>query len=174
MFEGGVDDELAIDAGHAHFSNVVLDGHIAHCDGCRGGQTCQSIGLIGAVAREEQDVHKSIGVKVRGEQGAEHAVNEAGSENLVVVGAAFTLGETARVTAKGRIFFFVFNLKRHEVGPFFGFLCRNHCGEQHGVAHSQFNSSIGLLGKLSSFEGDFATITQHDGFFSRCKHKLVK
>ena len=168
-----VDNEFAVDACNAHLGNGLFKRHIAHCDGSRCGKTCQGIGGVNAVAREHQDVNDGVGVIIRGEQGPEHTVNKTRGQDLVVAGATLATGETAGETAIGGEFLLIFNSKGHEVHALVGLLGRTYGGQQHRVVEPQFNSSIGLLSKLSSLQSDLTSVTQYDGFCSRCHKKLL-
>ena len=84
-----------------------------------------------------------------GEKGSEHAVNETCSEDFVVRSTTFALEETSGETTERGEFFFVLNLKGHEVHALAGFLSRHDCCKQHGASHAQFYRSIGLLGEFT-------------------------
>ena len=74
---------------------------------------------------------------VGGEQRAEHAVNKARCENLVVAGLAFALGETAGEAACCCILLSVVNLQRHEICSGNCILCGTNGGQKNGVAHTE-------------------------------------
>ena len=76
LFEGGVDDKLAIDASHAHLGDGAVEGDVGASQGCAGSKAGECIGHIYAIGGEEGDVDVNLSVIVAGEEGAECAVNE--------------------------------------------------------------------------------------------------
>ncbi len=172
LLEGGVDNKLAIDAGHSHLGDGAVEGYVAHGEGGRGGKAGECVGHIDAVGRIEGHVDKGVGVVIVGEEGSKHAVDKARGQDLIVRGAPFALQEAAGKTAEGGEFFFVFNLKGHEVDPFAGLFGRHYGGKDHRVAHPQLYRSIGLLCQLAGLEGYLAAVGQGDGFFEGFKHKI--
>ena len=161
--EGGVDDEAAVDAGHAHFGDGPVEGHVGHGEGCRGGQAGERVGHVDAVGGVEGDVDEGFGVVVVGEEGAQGAVHEPRHEDFVVGGASFAAGEASGEASVGGEFFLVIYRQGHEVRAGHGFLGRYDGGEQHGVAHAQHDRAVGLLGQLTRFQGNGASIAECDG-----------
>ena len=105
------------------------------------------------------------------EKWTQGTVNETRRQDLVVGSAAFTLGETARETACGRIFFLVVTLEGHEVSAGDSVFGATDCGEQHRVVHAQHDSTVGLFGQLTSLDADGSSIRQRDGL-SNHVHRL--
>ena len=99
---------------------------------------------------------------VRGEERTERAVDQAGDEDLAVVGLAFALHEAAGIAAAGGVFLLVLHLERHEIGVGFCVLGGHDGTEQHGVAHLDDHRAVGLLGQLARFDLDLATVGQRD------------
>ena len=98
------------------------------------------------------------------EEGTQHAVNESRSENLVVAGLAFALGEAAGEASCCGILLAVINLQGHEIGAWYSiFSCADRC-QKHGVVHSEDNRAVGLLGYFSCLNGDGSSISQLNGF----------
>ena len=172
LLEGGVDHKLAVDACNAHLGDWTVEGDVAHGESCRGGETGEAVGGIDAVGGVEGNIHEGVGVVVVGEERTEHAVDKTRCEDFIVAGAAFAFEETAGETAGGGELFFVFNLQGHEVHALAGFLGRDHGGKEHGVAHANFNRSIGLLGELAGLDGDGPAVGQRDGFLDGI-HKVA-
>ena len=69
------------------------------------------------------------------EKRPEGTVNETSRKNLGISSLAFPLHESARETSCRIEFFFVVDLKRHEVNVILCILCRSHRSEQHRTAH---------------------------------------
>ncbi len=84
LLEGGVDDKLAVDAGHAHLRDRAVEGDVAHGDGGRCGQAGERVGHVVAVGREHDYLHEGVGMVVIGEKRTQHAVDQTGGEHLVV------------------------------------------------------------------------------------------
>ena len=172
LFKGWVDDEFTIDASNAHFRNRAIERNIAHSESSRSCKTCKGIRHINSITREKNDVYKSIGVIIVGEQRTQHAVNETRCEDFVITCTAFTFSEATGETAECRILFFILYLEWHEVHSLACLFGRNNSSEQHRVAHSQFYCTIGLLRQLTCFKGDSSSVGKSDGFLDRCYHKF--
>ena len=162
--EGGVDDVLAADAGHAHLRDGAAEGDVRYGEGGRSGQTRQCVGLNILVCRDEVDRHVYLGVEIRGEERAQGAVNQTCNENLAVVGLAFALHEASGVAARGGIFLLVLHLKRHEVGVGFCILGGNDRGQEHRVSLLHHDGAVGLFGQFARFNLNLATVGQRDDF----------
>ena len=122
----------------------------------------QRVGLNILVRRDEVDRHVDFGVVIRGEQGPEGAVDQAGDEHLAVVGARFALHETAGEAAYGGVLLLVFDLEGHEIGVGFCILCGHDGSEQHRVAHLDDDRAVGLLGQFARLDLDLAAVGQRD------------
>ena len=76
LFEGRVDDEFAVFEHDTNLRDRGFEGNIADGEGCRGGEAGQGVGHIFAVGRVEGNLHDRVGVIIRGEQGAQNAVDQ--------------------------------------------------------------------------------------------------
>ncbi len=118
LFECGIDHEFSVNACYTHFRDRSVEGDIAYRHGGRCCKSGKSIGHILTICRVHSDLHDGVGVVVVREKGAESTVNKTGSQDFVVAGTAFTLGEAAGETSVGREFFFILDGQGHEVDPF--------------------------------------------------------
>ena len=159
---GGVDGVFAVAAYDADLRDGAAEGNVRYGQRRRGGQTGQRVGLNILVRRDEVDRHVDFGVVIRGEQGPEGAVDQAGDEHLAVVGARFALHETAGEAAYGGVLLLVFDLEGHEIGVGFCILCGHDGSEQHRVAHLDDDRAVGLLGQFARLDLDLATVGQRD------------
>ena len=98
------------------------------------------------------------------EEGTQGAVHQAGNQNLIIRGLAFTFHETARETSGGVEFFFVVHLQGEEIRSFRHFFGAGDRGEQHGAAHTDNSGTVGLLGQFSGLNLDDPTVGQFDCF----------
>ena len=156
--EGGVDDIPTADARHAHLRDGTAEGNVRNGQRRRGGQTRQSVGLNILVRRNEVYGYVNFGVVIRGEQGAERTVDEAGHEYFAVVGLAFAFHESARVASAGGVFLLVLHLQGHEVGVGFSVLGGHHRAEQHRVAHLDDHGAVGLFGQFAGLDHNLAPV----------------
>ena len=76
LFEGGVDDKLAVDTRHAHLRDRSVEGDVGASQCCAGSKAGECIGHIYAIGGEEGDIDIYFGVVVAGEEGAQCAVYE--------------------------------------------------------------------------------------------------
>ena len=151
LLEGGVDDVLAVDAGHANLRDCIVKRNVRASHSCGCGKTCQCIGLIHAVGGKQHHLHIHLAVIVRREERAQGTVYQTRDEDLLIAGFTLTLSESARETACSTVLLTIVYLQRHEI-------CSRNClfgcangSKQHGVAHTQDSSAIGLLRNLSGF-----------------------
>ena len=94
------------------------------------------------------------------EQWTECAVDKAASEDFLIAGFAFTLGETSRETAVGGILLAILYLEWHEICSWYCiFGCAN-SGQEHSVTHTEHHRTIGLLCELTCLNADFSSIRQ--------------
>ena len=163
ILDGGVDDHLTIDATDSHFGDGAVEGDVGDGECGGGGQASESIGEHVAVAGDERHKYLGVSVVVVREEGTEGAVNQAGDQNLVFRRTGFAFEETARETAHSGVLFLVFNLQRQKIGAFHCFFLGANGGQQHRVATLYNGSTIGLLGQLAGFDGDFSSVSQRKG-----------
>ena len=95
---------------------------------------------------------------IRGEEGAECAVDEACNQDFAVVGLAFALHEAAGIAAACGVFLLIFYLKGHEVRVGFRVLGRYHGRQQHRVALLHDHGAVGLLGQLAGLDHNLASV----------------
>ena len=108
--EGGVDDELAIDASYANLRNGAAKRNIRNCQCSRCCQTCQRVSLNILIGRDQIDRNIYLSVEIRGEKGAQSAVDQTSNEDLVVAGASLTFEEAAGESSARCVFLFVIYL----------------------------------------------------------------
>ena len=161
---GGVDGVFAVAAYDADLRDGAAEGNVRYGQRRRGGQTGQRVGLNILVRRDQRDGHIDFGVVIRGEQGAERAVDQPGHEHFAVIGLAFAFHEASGVAAAGGVLLLVFDLEGHEIGVGFCVLGGHDGTEQHGVAHLDDHRAVGLLGQLARFDLDPASVGQRDRF----------
>ena len=162
LAEGGVDDELTVDAGHANLRDGTLEGDIADSQSGRGCKACQGIGHVLTIGREEDYVDIHFSVIVAGEKGTQSAVHQTASENLVVVGLTLTLRETAGETSGCEILLSVLYLQGHEICTGNGIFGGTNGGQEHRVVHAEHHGSIGLFGQFPGLDADGSSIRQLD------------
>ncbi len=173
LVESGVYDPFAVDAGHTHLGDRAVEGDVAHSQGGRCGQTCQRVGSVVLVGREQRHVHKRLCMIVVGEKRTQHAVYKTGSQNLVVVATAFPLKESTGITSDGCVFFFVLYSQGHEVHALAGLAGRTYGCKQHRVAHAQLYSTVGLLGQLPGLQRDLTPVGQLDALLDWIHKSLL-
>ena len=159
-----VDDELAVDAAHAHLGDRSQEGKVAGGESGRGGQAGEGVGLDVLLGGDEPDVHKYGKVEIVREEGTQGAVHQAGDQDLVVRGLAFAFHKTARETSGGVEFFFVIHLQGEEIRSFRHFFGAGDRREQHRAAHPDNSGTVGLLGQFSGLNLDHPTVGQFDCF----------
>ena len=160
--ETGIDDELAVDAGDAHFGDRAAERQVGGGEGGGGGEAGEGVGLDVLLRGDEVDVHEDLEMEVIRPQGTDRTVHEAGDQHLVVRGAAFALEETARKPAGGIILFAIIYGEGHEIGSLLDFLRAGDGGEEHGATHLHHRGTGGLLGQLSGLDLDDPTVGQLD------------
>ena len=101
---------------------------------------------------------------IGGEQGTEHTVDQTTGENLIVRSLTLALGETTGETSCGGILLSVVYLQRHEICSGNCIFCGTNSSQQHGVVHTENNTSIGLLCHFPGFNGDGSSIRQLNTF----------
>lgn len=165
LLECGVDDKFAVDACNAHLGDGAVERYVADGEGGTGCQSGQGVRHVYAVGREHDDVDERVGVVIVGEKGTQYAVHEARGQNFVIVGAAFAFEEAAGEASCCREFFFVFDLERHKVYAFAGFLGGDDCCQKHGIAHAELHGAISLFGQFAGLQRNLAPVGQCDGLF---------
>ena len=165
LLECGVDNKFAVDACNAHLGDGSVEGYVADGEGGTGCQSGQGVRHVYAVGREHNDVDERVGVVIVGEKGTQYAVHEARGQNFVIVGAAFAFEEAAGEASCCREFFFVFDLERHKVYAFAGFLGGDDCCQKHGIAHAELHGAISLFGQFAGLQRNLAPVGQCDGLF---------
>ena len=164
LFEGRVDDELAIDAGNTYFTDRSVEGDVRYSKGSRSCEPSQSIRHIYTIRREENDIDEDFGMIVIGEEGTQSTVNKTASQDLVVRSLTFTTRETTREATEGGILLLVLHLEGHEVNPRIGILGCAYCSQQDGITHAKGHRSVSLLGEFPCLDDDLSTIGQCDCF----------
>src|SRR5690554_2698615 len=158
LLEGGVDDELTVDACNTRFGDGSVEGYVGNGQCCRCGQSGQCIGHVLTIGREENHVHKYLGVVIVREEGSQHTVDESAGQYLSVGRSSFSFQEASGEASRGGKFLAVINRQRHEVGTRGGiFGCANG-GQQHRVAHTKGHGAVCLFCQLPRFERDRASV----------------
>ena len=159
VLDGGVHHELSIHAAHAHLGNRALEGDVGNGDSGRSCETCEAVGQEVLVAGNQGYNDLGFSVEILREEGTDGAIDQTGDENLILGRACLAFEETAGETTHGTVFFLVFHLKGHEISAFNGLFFATHGCEQHGVAHGDDSSAVGLLRQLAGFNRNHTTVT---------------
>ena len=94
------------------------------------------------------------------EQRTECTVNKSASEDFLIAWLAFTACKTSRESAVCRIFLTILYLEWHKICSWYGIFGCTNSGQEHSVAHAEHHGTIGLFGKLSCLNADFASVRQ--------------
>ena len=143
--EGGIDHQLAVNAGNAHLGDRAGERHVRYGQRRRSGQSGQRVGHNVLVGRDEVDLYEYLGVEIRREQRAQRAVDQSRNQDFVIRRAGLTLEEASGETARSGVFLFVFDRQRHEIAVGFGLLGGNYGGQQHRVPLFHNDRPVGLL-----------------------------
>ena len=160
LLKGGVDDKPSVDACHAHLRDRSAEGNVGDSQRRRCCQSSQRVGHIDAVGREQDDVDVHLRVIIVREEGAQYAVHQARSQDLVVRGLTLSARKATGETPEGRILLFVVHLKGHEIRARHRVFRATHRSQQHRVAHAYGHGSVGLLSQFPRFDGDASSVTQ--------------
>ena len=86
-----VNYKFTVHTGYTHLRDGSFEGHITHRQSGRCSKTGKTVGSDLGVKRQQGDDYLSLCVVVLRKEGAKHAVNQTGHENLAVAWAAFAL-----------------------------------------------------------------------------------
>ena len=164
--ESRIDHILAVDACHTHFGYRAFKRYIGNCQCGRCGKTGQCIRHVHAIGRIQNHIHINFCVIIAGEQGTQSAVHQAAGQNLIVRSLTLTLGKTSGETAGSGEFLSVLYLQRHKICSGNGIFGGTDSGQEHRVAHSEHNGSIGLFGQFPGLDADGSPIRQFDCFLN--------
>ena len=98
---GGVDDELAIHAAHAHGANRGAEGNVRKRQRAGGGVDADHVGIVFLVGGEDQRNHLGLVAETVGEERADGAVDLAAGQHFFFAGPAFALDEAAGDASAG-------------------------------------------------------------------------
>src|SRR5712664_1939206 len=174
--DGGVDHQLAVEQSDADAGNGLLKRKVRAIRRSRGAGYGNDVGVVLAVRREHHGDNLGFIAPGFGEERAHRAVNQPGSENFFLRGAAFALEETAGNFSGGVGVFAVVHRERNKIAVIHR---RGHAsgGEDDRVPVARGNSAVGLLCDFSGFE-DERPSSDFDGHLVRSgcncifRHKL--
>ena len=153
--DGGVENELAVDAAHAGADDRSVEGQRGEADG--GGSAChgQNVGVVFLVSGDDRGQNLHVLLQALGEERTNRAVDEAGDEGLTLGGTSDLAAEIAAGNAAGCV---------HALGVFdgegeealVGFQSGGADGnEDNGAAALQADGAVGLIGDAAVLENEF-------------------
>ncbi len=155
LLDGGIDDQLAVDAPDAHVGDGGEEGDVADGDGAAGGDASEDVGIVLAVEGERVEVDLHLIHEALGEERAQGAIDQAGGEDFLVGGAAFALHEPAGELAGGGAALAVVDLERKEVDAF-ARVGADDGAEDDGLAVLDCDGAIGQLGERPGLDRERA------------------
>ena len=120
LLDGGVQDELSLDAADADVGRGDDQGNVADGDGGAGGDAGEDVRIVFAVEGENVELNLNFIHEPLGEERTKRAVDEAGGEDFLVCGASFALHESAGEFSSGCAAFAVIDLKWEEIDSLAG------------------------------------------------------
>ena len=162
--EAGVNDEFAIDAGHADFRDRAAERQVGSGEGCGSSQAGECIGLGVLVSGDKAEVDEHLEVEIVRPERPDGTVDKTGDEDLVVRGLALALHEAAGIPSRGEILLTVVHREGHEIGALLDFLGCADGGEDHGASHLHDSRTVRLLGEFSGLDLDHAAVRELDLF----------
>ena len=161
---GGVEDELAIHAAHAHGADGAEEGQLAEHQGGGSGVDAEDVAFVFAVGGHQRVVDLDIIEEALGEERADGAIGDAGGQDFLFGGAAFALEIPAGETAGGIEPLAVFHLQGEEINAFAGLAGGGDGRKDHGLAELASGLAGGLAGEQARFEcHGFAAEIHGDG-----------
>src|SRR5579872_4409195 len=94
-----------------------------------------------------------------GPQRPQGPIAEAGRQDLLGAGSAFSFDEAPRESARGGHFLAIVDRQREKVRAFAGGT-RHARGQDHRFPESRHTGAVGLLGDPSGFEDEFAAVSE--------------
>ena len=166
LSNGRVGDELAIEQTNANAGDGLLKRQIRGIASRRCAGNRDDIGIIVAIGGKHHADNLGFIAPSFGEQRAERAVNQPGSENLFFGRASFALEEAAgNLSCRVGIFAVVHGeRKKISIVGYRRHTCR---GEHDRIAVARHNGAVGLFGNFSSFENQRPS-ADFDGDLMRC------
>jgi len=146
LWQGRVDDELAIVTTDANRGDVFIEGNIGYgqCRAC--GTDCEDVGIEFGIDREDRGDDLNVVLEAFGEQRTDRPVDLARGEHAVLGGAPLTL-DIAAGNLSGCVHL-LFEIAREwkEVDAFTRFLGGGNGGEDDvGIAVADESGTVGLL-----------------------------
>jgi hypothetical protein len=149
---GGVDDELAIDAAHAHGADGGAEGNVRQSQGASSGVDADHVRIVFLVGGEDQGDDLGLIAEAIGEERADGAIDLAAGEDFFFAGPAFTLDEAAGNTSAGVGVLALVHGEGEEVDAF-ARVRRCDCSRQDdGFAGGDERCAGGLLGHAASLK----------------------
>ena len=122
-----VDDELTIDARHAHFRDGPVKWNVTDRDTRRSSEACQAIWQHFFISRHQLNHDLCSCVVIAWERWAQGPVNQAHDQYLRIRRTCLALEETAGETSRGCVFFSVIDCQWQEIDIVSDVVCRNCC-----------------------------------------------
>ncbi len=155
LLEGGVNDELAVDAGHANTSDGARLGRPRKgraMEGHRRTTQREDVGVVHAVVRNDGGDDLHFVAEAFGEERTNRAVSDAGVEHFVLPRTRFALEEAAGDFACGVGLLDVLTSEGEEVEARAGSTVA-HRRQNDGVAPADPHRATGLLGDATGLKG---------------------
>ena len=164
LLEGGVHDQLAVDAADVHGADGAAERDVA--DGERRGGAERREDVVGRLEVDGQRrgddvdlVHEALG-----EQRPDGAVDLAGAEDRLLARTRLALDEAAGDLAGGVVPLLHVDGEGEEVLPLAHVFAHDCADEDDRVATAHQHGAVGLLGEATGLEGDRLT---PDFYFNR-------
>ena len=151
-----IDDELTVDAPHAHRAYRSAKGDIRDAERRRCADNAQHVGRILLIGAENGDDDLDLVAVVLGEERPQRAVAKPRRQHTVVAGPALAPQIPAGNPADGVVLFFHVNGERKEIDPLTGLRARDR-DQQYRVAATDRYAAAGLLGKPPGLDADRTT-----------------
>ena len=157
LFEGRVDQVLAVDETDADAGNRLLERQVGERQRRRGAGDGEHVRVVRAVGRQHERNDLRLVAPAGREERTDRAVDHAAGEDFLLRRLAFTLEEAAGDAPRRVGVFPVVHRQRQEVDvPRAGGSARG--DQHHGIARPDDDGPAGLLGQLAGFDTD-GTVT---------------
>ncbi len=152
ILEGGVDDELALDAGDANRSDRSAKGHVRDGQRRRGADDPERIDRGFAVGREGVQHDLDIVAHVLGEERPQRPVRQPGGQDGRLRRAAFATEERARDAPAGVQPFLVVDGEWEEVDALARLLAHGGGGKEHRIRPAHRDGTARQRGELAGLD----------------------
>ena len=169
---GGVDDELAFHAAHAHCAHRGAEGNVTERQSAGGGVDAHHVGIVLLVGGEDQGNQLGLVAEALRKERAQRTVDLPAGQHFFFAGPAFALDEAAGNASAGVGVLAVIHGKGEKIDAFPGVGRGYGGGQNDGFARAHQCGARGLLGHAPRLKDQPLATGKLDGYFM-LRHRVL-